>query len=132
MADVRKEIRKRDKETHLERRAVKTPHLVEIVKRGGSWPALWDVALHLGSRHTAGLQHLMRILAHHGHWLKPCPMCDECLMRRSLIDHILDTHGKELELPVLTLQPTHIQPRHNNYKRVREHAHLIHVHVHYS
>ena len=27
----------------------------------------------------------------------------------------------------------HIQPRHNNYKimRVGEHAHLIHVHVHY-
>ena len=24
----------------------------------------------------------------------------------------------------------HIQPRHNNYKHVREHAHLIHVHVH--
>ena len=25
-----------------------------------------------------------------------------------------------------------IQPRHNNYKHVREHAHLNHVHVHYS
>ena len=81
---------------------MKPPHLVEVVKRGGSWPALWDVALHLGSsRHTAGLQHLTRILTHHGHGLKPCPMCDECLMRRSLIDYILDAHGKELELPVL-------------------------------
>ena len=102
MADVRKEIRKRDKEKmQLERCAVKTSHLTEVVKRGGSWPALWDVALHLGSsRHTAGLQHLMRILAHHGHGLKPCPMCGECWMR-SLIDHILDAHGKELELPVL-------------------------------
>ena len=34
MADVRKEIRKRDKETQLERCAVKTPHLVEVVKGG--------------------------------------------------------------------------------------------------
>ena len=59
------------------------------------------MALHLGSRHTAGLQHLTRILAHHGHGLKPCPMYDECLMRRSLVDYILDAHGKELELPVL-------------------------------
>ena len=30
----------------------------------------------------------------------------------------------------LPLQPTRNQPRHNNYKRVREHAHLIHVHMH--
>ena len=27
----------------------------------------------------------------------------------------------------LLLQPTRIQPRHNMYKRGREHAHLIHV-----
>ena len=27
----------------------------------------------------------------------------------------------------LTLQPTRIQLRHNNYKRVRKHAYLIHV-----
>ena len=31
---------------------------------------------------------------------------------------------------VITLQPTRIQTRHNNYKRVREHAHLIHGHAH--
>ena len=94
MADVRKEIRKRDKETHLERYAVKNLHIVDVVKRGGSWPALCDVSLHHGSRHTAGLQHLTRILAHHGNELKPCPMCNECLMRRSLIDHILDASGR--------------------------------------
>ena len=101
MADVRKEIRKREKEIQLKRCAVKNPHLTEVVKRGGSWPALWNVALHHGSRHTAGLQHLTRILAHHANGLKPCRMCDECLMRRSLIDHILDARGIELELPVL-------------------------------
>ena len=28
------------------------------------------------------------------------------------------------------LHHTRIQPRHNNYKRVREHAHLIHVPMH--
>ena len=87
MADVRKEIRKRDKETQLERCAEKIPHLLEVVKKGGSWPTLWDVALHLGSRQAAGLQHLTRILAHHGHGLKPHPTCmyDECSMIRSLI-----------------------------------------------
>ena len=36
-------------------------------------------------------------------------MCDECLMRRSLIDHILDAHGKELELPVLLDLNRHVQ-----------------------
>ena len=65
---------------------MKPHHLVEVVKGGGSWPTLWDMALHLGSRHIAGLQHVTRILAHHGHGLKPCPMCDECLMRRNLIE----------------------------------------------
>ena len=73
----------------------------DVVMRGGSWPALCDVSLHHGSRHTAGLQHLTRILAHHGNELKPCPMCNACLMRRSLIDYILDASGRELELPLL-------------------------------
>ena len=97
MADVRKEIRKTDKATQLERCILKNPHLTEVVKRGVSWPALWDVAFHLGSRHTAGLQNLTRILTHHGHWLKPCRLCDKCLMRRRSIDHILDACGIKLD-----------------------------------
>ena len=40
-------------------------HLVEVVKREGSWPALWDVALDLGSRHTTFIQYLTKILSHH-------------------------------------------------------------------
>ena len=54
--------------------------------------ALWDVALHLGSRHTTGLQSLARILAHHGHGSKPCPICKDQCSDTCLIDQILDTH----------------------------------------
>ena len=31
----------------MERYTVKAPLIAELVKRGGSWPALWDAALHL-------------------------------------------------------------------------------------
>ena len=45
-----------DKERMIERCIKKAPLFVEVYKRGGHWPALWDAALQCGSRHTIGLQ----------------------------------------------------------------------------
>ena len=64
--ELKKEIKKRDKKRLLEKCSVKAPLLVEINQKGGNWPAIWDAALHCGSRHTIGLQFFTRILAHHG------------------------------------------------------------------
>ena len=66
-----------DRELQMERCAVKAPLLAEVVERGGSWPALWDAALHLGSWHTTSFQSLSRMLAHHRPDANPYPLCDD-------------------------------------------------------
>ena len=57
-----------------------------------SWPALWDSVRHLGSRHAVGLQHLSRMLEHHGRGPKHCPLCEEQLSGVTLTDHVLSSH----------------------------------------
>lgn len=63
---------------------------MEVIKRGGHWVALWDAALHCGSRHTMGLQYLSRILSHHGRGSKPCHRCEDQLHTgQHLADYIM-------------------------------------------
>ena len=66
------------------------------VTAGGSWPKLWDCALHLGSKHLKGLQNLTRLMAHHGRGSKPCPLCDA--PTHPLIEHVLTQHHSKLGL----------------------------------
>ena len=70
----------------------KAPLIVEVVNKGGSWARLWDSGLHLGTRHTDGLKALSRMLAHHGHGSKPCPLCDENNLDPNPIGHLLRVH----------------------------------------
>ena len=61
MREVKREIKKCDRRMQMNK-CVKAPLIAEVEKRGGSWLALWDTALHLGSCHATGLQHLSRTL----------------------------------------------------------------------
>ena len=105
MSELKKEIRRCDRERLSGRCAKKAPLLVEVNKSGGHWVALWDAVLHRGQRHTMGLQYLTRILAHHGHGSKPCPLCEDQLHTgQHLVEHILQLHADALRLPpVLTV-----------------------------
>ena len=76
----------------------KGPSQVEVVNKGGSWARLWDSALHLGTQHTDGLKALSRMLAHHGHESKPCPLCDEINLDPNPIRHLLRVHQHEIGL----------------------------------
>ena len=59
---------------------------------------LWGAALHLGRRHTEGLQALSRMLVHHGLGSKPCPLCDGSTLDPNPIGHLLREHCQELGL----------------------------------
>ena len=70
--DVKRTIRKIDKDKCLLKCCEKAPTIAEVTRRGGSWPKLWDASLHLGMRHSVGLQKLSRLMAHHvGHTHAP-------------------------------------------------------------
>ena len=77
---------------------MKSPSIECIIRRGGSWPKLWDSALHLGSRHTIGLKNLSKLLVHHGRGLHPCPLCDEQVLSIPIIDHVISAHKGETGL----------------------------------
>ena len=72
---IRKTIRGIDREGLVLKCSTKSPFIGGVVKRGGSWPKLWDSTLHLGSRHTIGLQNLSRLMSHHRRGQHPCPLC---------------------------------------------------------
>ena len=57
-----------------------------------------DSALHLGTRHTEGLKALSKMLAHHGDWWKPCPLCDENNLDPNPIGYLLRVHQHEIGL----------------------------------
>jgi hypothetical protein len=59
---------------------------------------LRDAVLHLRTRHTAGLQALSRMLAHHGRGSKPCPLCDSNTLAPHPIGHLLAGHQREMGL----------------------------------
>ena len=71
--DIKKAIKKIDKDQRLEKCALKAPLIAQVVTAGGSWPKLWDSARHLGTKHLISLT---RLMAHHGQGSKPCPLCD--------------------------------------------------------
>ena len=95
---IKKTIRGIDKEKIVEKCHKKSPAIANIINRGGCWPKLWDIALHLGSRHITGLRNLSRLIAHHGHGQQPCPLCSEQNLGISVIDHIMYVHHQELGL----------------------------------
>ena len=74
---IKKTLRGIDKEKLVEKCHKKSPAIANIINRGGCWPKLWDIALHLGPRHITGLRNLSRLMAHHGHGQQPCPLCSE-------------------------------------------------------
>ena len=76
MREIKRVVRQADRVRQLEKCTERAPLIAEVVCRGGSWMRLWDAALHLGTRHTDGLQALSRMLAHHGRGSKPCPLCN--------------------------------------------------------
>ena len=63
---IRKTIRGIDGDRLVLKCSTKSPFIAGVVERGGSWPKLWDLTLHLGSRHTIGLRNLSRLMSHHG------------------------------------------------------------------
>ena len=95
---IKKTIREIDKKKLVEKCHEKSSAIASIINRGGCWPKLWDIALHLGSRHTTGLRNLSRLMAHHGHGQQPCPLCSEQNFGISVIDHIMCVHHQELGL----------------------------------
>ena len=104
MRDVKKEVLLADKTMLLDLCIMKAPLIAEVVKLDDSGPALWDTVRQLGSRHTVGLQHLSRMLSHHGRGSKPCPLCDDELSGGSLTAHILTQHKDDIKLPHLTTE----------------------------
>ena len=103
--DIKKNVLQADKALLLDRCLAKAPLIAEVVKRGGSWPALWDSVRHAGSRHTTGLQHLSRLLAHHGRGSKPCPRCEEKPAGGDLTEHVLTIHKEDINIrPHLTAE----------------------------
>ena len=70
---IKNQLLEIDKEIILATCDTKAPLIADICKCSGAWPAVWDSARHLGSRHTLGLQSLTRLLAHHGRGSSPCP-----------------------------------------------------------
>ena len=95
---IKKTIRGIDKEKPVEKCHKKSQAIANIINRGGCWPKLWDIALHLGSRHITGLRNLSRLMAHHGHGQQPCPLCSEQNLGISVIDNIMCAHHQELGL----------------------------------
>ena len=92
--EIKNHLLETDKEKMLATCDTKAPLIANVCKCGGAWPAVWDSARHLGSRHTLGLQSLTRLLAHHGKGSSPCPKCDVVLSdsTTTLIDHVLCAH----------------------------------------
>ena len=97
---IRKTLRVIDRDKLVEKCSMKSPSIACIIRKGGSWPKLWDSALHLGSRHTIGLQNLSRLLVHYGRGLHPCPLCDEQGLSMPIIDHVISAHKGEIGLNI--------------------------------
>ena len=89
MQDVKRVVKQVGRVSKLEKCRERASLIVEVVNKGGSWARPWDSALHLGTRHTDGLKALSRMLAHHGHGSKPCPLCDENILASNPIGHLL-------------------------------------------
>ena len=92
---IKKTIQGIDKKKLVEKYHKKASAIANIINRGGCWTKLWDIALHLGSRH---MRNLSRLMAHHGHGQQPCPLCSEQNLGISVIDHIMCVHHQELGL----------------------------------
>ena len=60
---IKKTIRGIDREKLVQKCSNKSPTIAAVVSKAGNWPKLWDSALHLGSRHTIGLQNLSRLMS---------------------------------------------------------------------
>ena len=91
LQQIKKEVLQADKTLLLDLCISRALIIAKVVKDGGSWPPLWDSVRHLDSRHTIGLQHLSRVLTHHGKESKPCPLCDQQLSSDSFTDHYSHT-----------------------------------------
>ena len=98
MQELKRVVKQADRVSKLEKYGKRAPLIVEVINKGGSWARLWDSALHLATRCTAGLKALSKMLAHHGHGAKLCPLCDENNLTPSPIGHLLRVHQHEIGL----------------------------------
>ena len=89
MQEVKRVVKQADRVSKLEKCRERASLIVEVVNKGGSWARPWDSALHLCTRHTDGLKALSRMLAHHGHGSKPCPLCDKNILASNPIRRLL-------------------------------------------
>ena len=94
-------VKQADRVSKLEKCRGRAPVIVAVVNKRGSWDRLWDSALHLGTQYTDGPKALSRMLAHHGHGSKPCPLCDKNNLDPNPIGHLLrgHQHGKITTAP---------------------------------
>ena len=95
---IRKTIRGIDRDRLVLKCSTKSPFIAGVVEIGGSWPKLWDLTLHLGFRHTIGLQNLSRLMSHHGRGQHPCPLCDLKDPLVPIIDHMLSEHNRDIHI----------------------------------
>ena len=96
LRDVRKEIRKIDREKMLEKCAEKSQLIVEVGKEVG-WSKLWDSVMDLGPRHVRGLQNLSRMFSAHGRGNRPCLLYDKEL-EGLLAEPIMEEYRERLNL----------------------------------
>ena len=92
MKEVKKAVKELDQMWLLGKCKEKAP-IIAAVGEDGGWLRLW-----VGERHTKGLRNLSRMMSHHGHGSKPCPMCDWMPGERTDFDHVILRHGEELGL----------------------------------
>ena len=98
MYEVKKTVKQADRVSKLKKCKERAPLIVEVVNKGGSWARVLDSALHLGTWHTDGLKALSRMLAHHGHGSKPCPLCDKINLDPNPIGNLMRVHQHEIGL----------------------------------
>ena len=96
---IKRNIREMDRHILVQKCSIKSQYIAGVVNRGGSWPKLWDSALHLGSRHTSGLQNLSKLMGHHGRGQRPCPLCD-LKDKIPIIKHFLREHNRDIRINV--------------------------------
>lgn len=94
---LKKTILECDRKQLVAKCLTKAPTIAKVATRGG-WSRIWDTALDLGEKSVRGVQHLSRVMSHHGRGDKPCPLCDTASLQTSLLQHLLDHHSKDLHL----------------------------------
>ena len=99
MQEVKRVVKQADKVSKLEKCRERAPLIVGVVDKGESRGQTLGFCTTSGyMAYTDGLKALSRMLAHHGHGSKPCPLCDENNLAPNPIGHLLRVHQHEIGL----------------------------------